>query len=98
MHFDFTTDDVPLMIADAAQNCLDDYDDDVPLYERVDNEMEGFTMYYRDQLMLIAYYGLISESFTGQVDFEDSAYAQFEDDVYEAAKKLFEDEGREVPE
>lgn len=98
MHFDFTTDDVPLMIADAAQSCLDDYDDDVPLYERVDNAVESYTMYYRDQLMLIAYYGLIHESFIGQVDFEDSTCSQFEDDVYEAAKKFFEDEGRKVPE
>lgn len=79
------------LIEQAAQDAIDSYEEGADLYEYVTDACDYHTMFYAEQLVLIAYYGT-TEAFTGDfASYEDSPAAKFCQDVYELAEKLLAD-------
>ena len=89
MYFnEFDTIEVKGWIEDAAQKCADDsqWCDGVSLDTRVTETCDECITYQRDMIMLIAYYG--ASDVVAGCEFEDSPYAQFENDVAERARQI----------
>lgn len=92
---EFDSDIVKDWIDIAAERVVDDYDDDDPFSERVYDSCEREIESYWDQIVLCAYYDPRGAC-TGIQSYEDSPYAQFENDVYNRAKDLLEEAGYDV--
>lgn len=83
-----------------AQEVADCFNEDSTITEddfsyAVRNVIDGRATYARDGLILIAKYGW-SKAVSGDVDYEDSPIAQYEDDVADAARGLCWDKGIEI--
>lgn len=99
MYFrEFSTDVVDDWIEGYAGECIDNYDDDLPLSERVCDATEMIGCYAADALALVAYYGLFEACNGGRSDFEDSPIAQFQNDVYYRALLMAKERGITIPE
>lgn len=79
------------LIEQTALDAIDNYEEGADLYDCVIDACNDNTMFYAEQLILIAYYGT-TEAFTGDfASYEDSPAAKFCQDVYETAKRLLAD-------
>ena len=95
-----STDDVVGWIESDAEAAADSYKFELEEYGKsdlnacVNSATEGRFDWPKDALTMILYYDWSAHA--RGVDYEDSAVAQFDDDVYERAKQMLEDEGYDV--
>lgn len=90
MYFnEFDTDEVKQAIESLAKECADDNEwaDGVDLWERVYQKTEDWCTYPIDHIKLCAYYEPNTCS-TMFGSYEDTPFAQFENDVYDRAVEL----------
>ena len=94
---EFSTDDVADWIEDAANACLTDYDDDVPLSARISEQTDNNTAYAANAIAIIAYYDVFAAVHGDFSCYEDSPAGLFEQDVYDKVVELCEEQGIEIP-
>ena len=85
---------VKYLVRNTAQLIVDEYEDGVDFNGLVIEDCDRATCMITDALAVIAKYGW-SDALVG-CDPEDSPQRQFENDVYDLAKQMLEDEGYDV--
>ena len=95
---EFSTDDVADWIEDAANACLTDYDDDVPMHMRISDQVDNNIAYAANAIAIIAYYDVFAAVRGDFSCYEDSPAARFEQDVRNRVDELCEEQGIAIPE
>lgn len=86
---EFDSDEIKQVIEDLAQTCADDDEwmEGVDLWMRVFEKANDWCCYPIDNIKLCAYYAP-SDCAKGWESYEDTPFAQFENDIYDRACEI----------